>query len=115
MAIALERYGFHVVDAMRLPMHGGSLQVTASKKRPDRVADGALQVRDYERRMSLDNVDTWHRFAARLRRKIDIAAKVYGALSKNQTIWAYGAAGKATMWVNIYSMTYLGAVVDASP
>ncbi len=36
-------------------------------------------------------------------------------LSENAEIWAYGAAGKATMWVNMCEMTYLKAVVDASP
>jgi methylation protein EvaC len=36
-------------------------------------------------------------------------------LSKDATIWAYGAAGKATMWVNACDMDYLEAVVDASP
>ena len=30
-------------------------------------------------------------------------------------MWAYGAAGKATMWVNACHMIYLEAVVDASP
>jgi hypothetical protein len=28
---------------------------------------------------------------------------------------AYGAAGKATLWVNACRMTYLKAIVDASP
>jgi C-methyltransferase C-terminal domain len=36
-------------------------------------------------------------------------------LGETASIWAYGAAGKATMWVNACEMTYLGGVVDASP
>jgi methylation protein EvaC len=30
-------------------------------------------------------------------------------------MWGYGAAGKATMWVNACDMNYLEALVDASP
>ena len=40
---------------------------------------------------------------------------VFGSLQKNYRIWAYGAAGKATMWVNACKMDYLGGVVDSSP
>ena len=36
-------------------------------------------------------------------------------LSQGASLWAYGAAGKATMWVNACEMDYLEAVVDASP
>jgi len=36
-------------------------------------------------------------------------------LADDAAIWAYGAAGKATMWVNACQMDYLEAVVDASP
>ena len=36
-------------------------------------------------------------------------------LADGASIWAYGAAGKATMWVNACEMDYLEAVVDASP
>jgi hypothetical protein len=36
-------------------------------------------------------------------------------LSQTTEIWGYGAAGKATMWVNAAEMTWLRAMVDASP
>jgi hypothetical protein len=48
-------------------------------------------------------------------RKIRIVRQVLSELSKNGRIWGYGAAGKATLWVNACGMTYLGAMVDASP
>jgi len=35
--------------------------------------------------------------------------------TRQVAVWAYGAAGKATMWVNLCEMTYLEAVVDSSP
>jgi len=40
---------------------------------------------------------------------------VFDALRGSKRIWGYGAAGKATMWVNATGMDYLEAMVDASP
>jgi hypothetical protein len=115
ISILLKRFGFHVVTAMRLPMHGGSLRVCAARKPPASQDSDSANVLEYEAKMKLGDLDVWHRFADECRRKIAIAADVYGALSKSSSIWGYGAAGKATMWVNACGMTYLGAVVDASP
>ena len=38
-----------------------------------------------------------------------------GQLAERSRIWAYGAAGKATLWLNACDMDYLEAMVDASP
>ena len=110
----LQRHGFYVVDAERLGMHGGSLRITATRKMGS-LSDAASAILEYERNSKLNRVETWTEFGARSLRKIAIVQDVFGALSKNHTIWAYGAAGKASMWVNAAQMGYLGAVVDASP
>jgi SAM-dependent methyltransferase len=111
----LNRYGFKVIDAVRIPMHGGSLRVVASQDQNAATREGALKVFAYEQEQKLVDPETWHRFGVFSRKKIDIATDVYGSLSKTRKIWAYGAAGKATMWVNACKMNYLEAVVDASP
>jgi hypothetical protein len=54
-------------------------------------------------------------FGSQVGRKIGIVRDVFETLSRHRRIWAYGAAGKATMWVNACGMNYLGAIVDASP
>jgi novobiocin biosynthesis protein NovU/D-mycarose 3-C-methyltransferase len=114
LSLLLRRYGFHLRHAERLKMHGGSLRVSASVKscNPDPDAERLLA---YEQEIGLAKVETWERFAAESRRKIDIVAAVLGDVGRNAKIWAYGAAGKATMWINACNMNYLGAVVDASP
>lgn len=111
----LNRHGFKVLDAVRIPMHGGSLRVVATQDQDAKVRDGALKVFAYEQERKLVDPETWHNFGVFSKKKIDIAAEVYGALAKTKRIWAYGAAGKATMWVNACKMNYLEAVVDASP
>jgi SAM-dependent methyltransferase len=111
----LSRYGFTVVDALRLPMHGGSLRVAASNQRGIEPGAEAGKILQYESETLLNSAESWRNFGAVTWRKIAIVKDTFAALSRKSTIWAYGAAGKATMWVNAAEMGYLGAVVDASP
>ena len=111
----LERHGFSVRDAERLPMHGGSLRVVAGRDRSGGESSNCLAIRAYERERGLDRAATWIDFGRRISRKIDIVRSTFDSLKRDHTIWGYGAAGKATMWVNACQMDYLGAVVDASP
>jgi SAM-dependent methyltransferase len=114
LQILLLRHGFHVVDAERLPMHGGSLRVCASRRERE-LAAGARQVLSYEQETGLVKFETWERFAREALRRIHIVKEVFGEIQRHHSVWAYGAAGKATMWVNACKMNYLGGVVDASP
>jgi SAM-dependent methyltransferase len=114
LQILLERYGFYVVDAERLPMHGGSLRVCAGRSRSS-PKPAVAEILKYEQAVGLQCAETWVRFAEQCRRQIRIVAEVYAGLSERHRIWAYGAAGKATMWVNACKMDYLGGVADASP
>lgn len=112
--ILLERFGFHVFDAERLSMHGGSLRICATRK-PLSMSATAEAILNYEREIKLESVNTWQVFAKESLRQIQVVANVYDDLKVSSKIWAYGAAGKATMWVNACKMNYLEAVVDASP
>ena len=114
LAPLLAKYGFTVVHAERSPMHGGSLRVAAQlgTARPD---DSVAELTRAEHVAGLDQVERWHEFARLSRRSIHVVQDVFDRLSASAQIWAYGAAGKATMWVNACKMSYLGAVVDASP
>jgi SAM-dependent methyltransferase len=114
LRILLMRYGFHVVDAERLPMHGGSLRVCASR-RPKPPGTAVEELMEYERHKKLAELATWQGFARGSLRRIGIVRDVFHALQQRHSIWAYGAAGKATMWVNVCRMDYLGGVVDESP
>jgi novobiocin biosynthesis protein NovU/D-mycarose 3-C-methyltransferase len=114
LAPLLAKYGFTVVHAERSPMHGGSLRVAAQlgTARPD---DTVAEVARAEHDAGLDQVERWLEFARLSRSSIQVVQDVFDRLSASAEIWAYGAAGKATMWVNACKMSYLGAVVDASP
>ena len=111
----LKRYGFLVVDAERIPMHGGSLRVVAALNHNSSVSSSVSKVLAYEDEKALANPDTWMAFGKSIKRKIDIVQETLGKLNINSRIWGYGAAGKATLWVNSCKMNYLEAMVDASP
>jgi SAM-dependent methyltransferase len=111
----LEKHGFFVEHAERLPMHGGSLRVVAVLDRDVTPSAECDAVMAYEREARLDVADTWVQFGQRISRKIHIVRTVFDSLKADHNIWAYGAAGKATMWVNACQMNFLGGMVDASP
>jgi SAM-dependent methyltransferase len=110
----LARHGFRVFDAVRLPMHGGSLRVSASRA-PRRATADYDAVKVYETETKLNAPETWMAFGQHIGRKIAIVGDTLGELAKTKRIWAYGAAGKATLWLNACNMHFLEAIVDESP
>jgi SAM-dependent methyltransferase len=111
----LDRYGLEVVDAERIPMHGGSLRAAAARKGEREVSLSVADLRAWEQETGLNDPATWDQFGVDSRRRIETFGETVRRLSQSASIWAYGAAGKATMWVNACGMDYLEAVVDASP
>ncbi len=113
--ILLRRQGFVVEHAERVPMHGGSLRIVAAREGralPDASVSLLLAL---EEERGLTTPDAWHEFARRSRRSIEIVRSVFGAIGQKSRIWGYGAAGKATMWVNACELDFLEGMVDASP
>jgi SAM-dependent methyltransferase len=111
----LQRFGFEPIDALRLPMHGGSLRLTSTRNGAHSVKPSVAQLEQWETERALNESATWDRFAIDCGRRIDVFGTTMRNLAKDSSIWAYGAAGKATMWLNACGMDYLEAVVDSSP
>ena len=115
LSVLLNRHGFHVIAAERLPMHGGSLRVVAGLNASEPQNPSVAETLDYERSVGLASPGTWTNFGKAVDRKITVVRETLDRLSRASRIWGYGAAGKATLWVNACKMDYLGAMVDASP
>jgi SAM-dependent methyltransferase len=111
----LERFGFEPISAVRIPMHGGSLRVAAARSGHRPIDASIAELTAWEQEQSLNSASTWDGFATECQRRIDAFDDTMRRLSKSASIWGYGAAGKATMWVNVCEMNYLEALVDASP
>jgi len=115
LEVLLDRFGFHAVHAEIVPMHAGSLRVVAAKD-PNEKADPSVEaLLSAEKALGLTSLEKWRDFAAATMRQIRIVGDVLANLAARKRIWGYGAAGRATMWVNACKMNYLEAVVDASP
>ena len=115
LEVLLNRFGFHTVHAEIVPMHAGSLRVIAAKdanEKPDSTVDTLLSE---ESALALTEIQTWQRFSQTTQRQIRVVKETLANLGKHKRIWGYGAAGRATMWVNACEMNYLEAIVDASP
>ncbi len=111
----LARHGFEPIRAERIPMHGGSLRLTAARRGTHSPEDSVRALHEWEEAKALNESTTWDDFAGACRRRIDVFGDTMRRLSSHASIWGYGAAGKATMWVNACEMNYLESIVDASP
>jgi len=118
--ILLQRYGFHAVHAEIVPMHAGSLRVVAAIN-PVEYPDGTvIEMLRQEHDNGYQNVATWRKFAENVRRQIFVVDETLTSLSRMDDgcyskIAAYGAAGRATMWLNAIDAVYLEYIVDESP
>jgi SAM-dependent methyltransferase len=115
LEVLLNRFGFHTVHAEIVPMHAGSLRVVAAKdpgEKPDSTVEMLLSK---ETGMALTEPQTWQEFSRTTQRQIYVVKEILANLGKDKRIWGYGAAGRATMWVNACKMNYLEAIVDSSP
>jgi novobiocin biosynthesis protein NovU/D-mycarose 3-C-methyltransferase len=111
----LARHGFEPVRGQRIPMHGGSLRLTAGRTGAHPPDGSVAELRAWEEAVSLNEASTWDGFADACKRRIEAFGDTMRRLSHEASIWGYGAAGKATMWVNACEMDYLAGMVDASP
>ncbi|MBC7456848.1 MAG: methyltransferase domain-containing protein [Bdellovibrionaceae bacterium] len=113
--VLLRKNGFHAVHAELLEMHAGTLRVIAAvnpSEKPDESVHALLKL---EEEKKLTSVATWQDFGKKVNRQIEITKKVMKDLSGKGRVWGYGAAGRATMWVNACDMNYLEFMIDSSP
>ena len=115
LEVLFNRFGFHTVYAEIVPMHAGSLRVVAARD-PNEKPDPSVEILlSKEKALGLTELESWRKFSTVTQRQIYVVSEVVATLGKNKRIWGYGAAGRATMWVNACKMDYLEAMVDASP
>ena len=110
----LELNGFTITHCEIVPMHAGSLRVIAKKglHSPD---TSTLSILAKESETNLNTLSAWKVFNEKSLHSIEIVKNRLQELSKSGQVWAYGASGRATMWLNAAEMTYVQGVVDASP
>jgi methylation protein EvaC len=106
---------YEPISAARIPWPGGTPRVAAPRTARRQADASVAEITAWEEDQSLNDASTWDEFARECRRRIEVFGNTMRRLSTDASIWGYGAAGKATMWVNVCEMNYLEALVDASP
>jgi SAM-dependent methyltransferase len=114
LSSVLLTHGLKIFDLERLPMHGGSLRIYASKKELP-INKSVSELAEFELSLGLSSVENWLEFATIAKRQIARTKDLVGLLASQKTVYAYGAAGKATMWLNACDLSGVKNVVDASP
>lgn len=115
LEVLLNRFDFHTVYAEIVPMHAGSLRVVVARDPNEKPGPSVENLLVKEKAIGLTELDSWRNFSTMINRQIHVVSEVVATLGKNKRVWGYGAAGRATMWVNACKMDYLEAMVDASP
>jgi SAM-dependent methyltransferase len=111
-----ERHGLHLNDVERLPIHGGSLRVFAS--RSDRRSDRLEALIAKEREEGVDTVDWCRDFAERTRKlRQSLIELLRREKAKGARIACYGAAAKGATLVNYLDLEpgFFEFVADANP
>ncbi len=68
-----------------------------------------------EEETALRDPETWLTFGEAVRRRIKLVGRTLRDLATHRKVWAYGASGRATMWLNACDMDFIECVVDSSP
>jgi SAM-dependent methyltransferase len=114
-----ERHGLRVVDVQRIPIHGGSIQVTVSPVEASGRASDALQrLIDDEDCLGISDGTALRAFAERVPRlREELLALLESMKQHGAQLAAYGAAAKGSTLLNYCGIgpAMLDYVVDRSP
>lgn len=110
----LNRNNFYVSHAEIVPMHAGSLRVVASKIKRQK-SNQYLDIMKYEETSKLNELNTWLEFGKACNVSIQRIKEGLNLYAKQGEVWAYGASGRASMWINVANLDYIKKVVDGSP
>jgi len=112
------RHGFHVVNAERLPIHHGQLRATVMRVGEGTVQESVERLLTEERRLGVDNVETFERFADEVRRiKTDLLAMLAELRAQGKRVVGYGAPAKGNTLLAFLELgpRAIEYIVDRSP
>jgi methylation protein EvaC len=110
----LARNGFSLVSAEIVAMHAGSLRIVARPGQHE-MDFSAKSLLALERETGLNTYESWLEFEQESLESIRTCQRELIKFSNSGRVWAYGASGRASMWLNASHLNFIEKVVDASP
>lgn len=114
----LKRFGLIIYDAKKILIHGGSIQIFASKNQGVKRSSNLIKLLEQEKKNKIDKVETYHSFNEKIKQsKIDLLKLVNKLNKTNTSIMGYGASGRGTIMVNYCNLNIntVKYVIDDAP
>ncbi len=111
------QYGFELVDAELLAVHGGAVRYTVARAGARVPTAAVAELLDRERRLGLGEAATYARFAENIRRiRTDLVALLRELRAKGSRIVGYGATAKSATVANYCGIgpDLVPAVIDST-
>lgn len=113
-----DRLGMQIFDAKKVDSHGGSLRVYVQRQGGQKkVQDSIAAFIDKERKLGLDNINTYLKFGKKIETNKKKLIKLLKKLkSQNKTLVGYGAPAKGNTLLNYFKigLETLDYIVDDS-
>lgn len=111
----LKQNAFNLFHIEWVPMHAGSIRVLASIDQREKHASVG-EFLDIEERSNLNTLESWQEFERKSYESIrTVHEELLKLYERGHRIWAYGASGRASMWMNVAELNFVEKIVDASP
>lgn len=118
LRLFLRKHGMEIINAVRIPPHGGSIRVFAQRaggKRPTAPAVGSLS--DLESKLGLDDPKVYKDLALKIERiKEELGKLVDDLVKQGKTIAGYGASATTTVLTYHFNLgKTLRFLIDDNP
>lgn len=113
-----EKHGMQIVNAERLALHHGQLRVTVQRKGEGVPQPGVQEILDAERRLGLDKIATYRRFAQKtMQLKIDLQRTLKEFRANGKRVVGYGAPAKGNTLLGFLEIgpNLVEYIADKSP
>jgi len=103
----LARHGLEIFDTETNDVNGGSFRIYASHKGRYPTRESVVLLRHNEDHLRLNNVETYHKFAANIRRiKVQLKQLVWNEVRNGKTVYVYGASNRGNTVLQYCGLDY---------
>jgi len=118
LIVLFNRFGLDIVDAKRIPIHGGSIRVFVKKKGTTKSSQNVIDLIALEKKNKLDDLKTYTKFADDVQKiRKELWTLLEKIKSEGKHIVGYGATAKSTTLLNYCRIgtDFIDYITDSTP